>query len=575
MSLLKEMVSYSEDIINKKILACKKHIWSCERFLNDLNKENFDFYFDEYQAQHFIDWFEQFKHRKGVLSGKRINCHPIQKLIFGNVYGWYHRETEIRRFNKAYWQVGRKNAKTQSLAGVGTYELAAFKEYSSEVYVAATKKDQAKILWSEAKYFLSKTKGFEGKFNFSYGIIRHEKSDSEMKALTQEDKKSGDGLNPQCGLIDEYHAHETDDYYEVIESGMMARKQPLMFIITTAGFELENPCFVVEYDYVSRILNPYEDVENDSYYVMINELDYDKNGELIDDIMDDTCYIKANPILASYPEGMRNLKEKAKTANDSPEKLRKFLTKNMNVWVRMAEGQYIDMLEWKKSLVENIEMFNKKVYIGVDLSNTLDITSVSIVHLKIDEDLEDEEKYKNFELEVYSKSFMPEEMLNKKIKMDRVPYDEWAKKGDIILCPGKEVDYIVVREWILNFCSERNLEVEKFCFDKWNASMLASSIRQKTSIDCFDVGQNIATLSEPTKKFRGLLYTGRVKIEENKVLNMAAANCIEKMDHSGNIMLDKSKAKKRIDPMAATINAVSELLKDLHSLLELDMMIIG
>lgn len=584
MPLLNDMVDYSLSIVDKKIVACKKHIWSCQRFLNDLDDENFDFYFDEAKAQRFLNWFEQFKHQKGVLAGQKIKAHPIQKLIFGNIYGWYSKEDDLRRFNKGYWQVARKNAKTQSLAGVGTYELSANGEESSEVYIAATKRDQAKILWKNAMFMLNSVEAFKGKFKFSYNTILHIKTDSEMKALTQEDKKTGDGLNPQCGLVDEYHAHSTDDYYEIIESGMMARSQPLMFIITTAGFELENPCYRIEYDYVSKILNPgLPDVNNNAYYVMINELDMDKNGNLIDDVMDESCYLKANPILASYPQGLKNLKEKAKAANDSTEKLRKFLTKNMNVWVSMGENQYMDMVEWNKSIVDSVELYNKTVYVGLDLSLTIDITSIGFVVVK---ELSNEgaKKYYSqkqidsgrnlFLFEIFSKSFMPEKNLYKKIKTDRVPYDEWIKEGFIIMTPGKEVDYIYMEEWLLNFLEVNELEVEGLCFDKWNSNMFAQSVRNKTGIECIDIGQNFLNLSEPTKKFRAMLYNGRVKIENNKLLNFAVSNAIEKKDSHGNIMLDKEKSRKRIDPIASIINAVVKALADIESQSEFEIIII-
>ena len=128
MSLLQELITYSEDVINGAEVACIKHKWACARFLNDLNKKDFKYVFDEEKAERFLEWMRLFKHTKGVLQGENIEPHIIQKFVFGNIYGWVNKETGLRRFKKAYWQVGRKNAKSQSLGAMGSYESMAFGE---------------------------------------------------------------------------------------------------------------------------------------------------------------------------------------------------------------------------------------------------------------------------------------------------------------------------------------------------------------------------------------------------------------------------------------------------------------
>jgi phage terminase large subunit-like protein len=345
-----DLIQYSQDVTSGKVTACQKHKWACERFLRDLSREGtdeFPFVFSEEKANRFLDWMRLFKHRKGVLKGEHIEPHIIQKFVFGNIYGWIHKDTGYRRFNKAYWQVGRKNAKSQSLSCVRSYEEMAFGEGASEVYCTATKRKQARIVYDETVAMLNGCPELKGKYKIAYGQIVHKKTGSIMEALSKEDGKKGDGYNPQCGIIDEYHAHETSEMYDIIDSGMVARPQPLLMIITTAGFDLSNPCYSVEYKLVSHILDPHNPYENENYFVMINELDKE-DLEKDEGIKNEAVWGKANPIVCSYPEGIDSIRKRLNLALEAPEKMRDFLTKTLNVWVQMREFGYMDLSKWAK-----------------------------------------------------------------------------------------------------------------------------------------------------------------------------------------------------------------------------------
>ncbi|MED4374082.1 terminase large subunit, partial [Bacillus licheniformis] len=374
------MIDYSRDVISGEIVACEKHIWACQRFLNDIKREGtreFPYVFDDEKARRFLYWMTQFKHTKGPLAGENIVPDRIQIFIFGNVYGWIHKDTGYRRFTKVYWQVGRKNAKTQSLACVASYEAMANNEKMSEVYIGATKTEQAQICWKEIKAqiegceLLNKP---EQKYRIAYSTIEHPKTNSTIKALSKDAGKTGDGFNPQCGIIDEYHAHKTSEIYDILESGMGARTQPIMVIITTAGHELNNPAYRVEYDYVSRLLDPNKVETNEQYFVMVNEIDKD------DDIKDERNWIKANPILASHEVGKKYLRDRLEMALAVPEKMRDFLTKNMNVWVNMRDGGYMDMQAWKDCGSDQFpDLSGRECYVGIDLSKRIDLTAVSFI----------------------------------------------------------------------------------------------------------------------------------------------------------------------------------------------------
>lgn len=537
-----ELVEYSNGILNGDIVSNEKHRQACQRFLNDLEKqgtETFPYIFDEGRAERFIDWMKLFKHRKGVLAGQYIDPHIIQKFIFGNIYGWVHKDTGYRRFNKAYWQVGRKNAKSQSLGTVGSYESSAFGEASAEVYCAATKKDQAKIVWDEIDGMIKGNEDLRSKFKVAYGTITHLRSGSIIKPLSKEDRKTGDGYNPQCGIIDEYHAHDTDEMYEIIESGMGARLQPLMMIITTAGFNLTNPCYRVEYKYVSQILDPNNPIENDQYFAMINELDKD------DDIKDENNWIKANPILCSYAGGFDYIRKRLKVALDVPEKMKNFQTKNMNIWVDQKDHGYMMMDRWSKcgqefdlSILENLECSA-----GVDLSAKIDLTSLSF-----------EFKMPDGKYLVLSHSFMPEDTLEVKTKTDKVPYSLWEEQGWITTTPGAVVDYNFIKSYIKKFEKDYKCRVKEICCDPWNASQFMQDMEQEGYV-MVEIRQGIQTLGEATKDFREQVYQKNVIHNNNPVLSWAINNAVTKQDSNENIMLDKSKSTDRIDPIASLINA--------------------
>lgn len=545
--LINELIEYCQAVLADEINACQKHKWACRRFLDDLDRQGtdeFPYVFALEKALHFLNWMKLFRHRKGILQGQRIEPHIIQKFIFGNIYGWLHKETGYRRFNKAYWQVGRKNAKSQSLSCVGSYELMVLGEGTSEVYCAATKTDQAKIVWEETEAMLNACRELKGKYKIAYGRIIHLKSGSVMRALSKEDRKTGDGLNPQCGIIDEYHAHETSEIYDIIDSGMGARPQPLLMIITTAGFDLANPCYTVEYDLVSKILDPDHPYQNENYFVMINELDRDDEGNLIDDIQDETCWVKANPILCSYPEGVDYIRKRLDIALEASEKMRDVMTKNFNVWLNQREHGYMNLAKWAACKAEAMpDLAGCECYVGIDLSSKIDLTSVSF----------------EFVLEggryaVLSHSFMPEETLDNKRKTDKVPYDLWVKQGWITLTDGAVVDYRYIVDHIKRQVEKNGWVVIELCVDPWNATQFNQEMMDD-GFDVVEITQGMRTLAGPTKDFRDQVYLGNVIHDGNPVLTWAMGNAVVRMDHNQNIMLDKEKSRQRIDPAAATMNS--------------------
>jgi phage terminase large subunit-like protein len=418
---------------------------------------------------------------------------------------------------------------------------------SSEVYCAATKRDQAKLVYDETISMLNKSY-FKDMVNTAYGKLFYPETESIMKALSEEDGKTGDGLNPQCGIVDEFHAHETTEIHDIIESGMLAREQPLIAIITTAGLNLKNPCYTIEYALVSKVLNPNIDFDLESYFIMINELDRDEEGKLIDNIQDEACWLKPNPIAASYDVGRDFIAGRVKAALASPEKLTETLTKTFNVWVDAAPNTYLSMEKWKIcGQIEFPDIKKALVFTGVDLSSRLDLTSVSFV-------LPLGDYYA-----VLSHSFMPEESFNAKKLYDKAPYDLWHQQGWITLTPGAEVNYQMVLDYILTQYIQNEWDKGEVCFDRALASWLRHEV-DKAGFVAIDIPQSFTGLSEATKDFKAKAYSGKIYHDNNPVLGWAISNAKMHKGPSENIMLSKAKSRGRIDPIAATLNAYSRAM---------------
>ncbi|KNF06997.1 phage terminase-like protein, large subunit, partial [Gottschalkia purinilytica] len=324
-ALQNTVTQYALDVVNGKIKACKKHIRVCGVFLRDLrlmHKDKFKYYFDIDELYRFYKWSGMFKHTKGVLAGQQIELVPFQLFIIANIFCWKRKDNDRRKIRKVYIQLARKNAKSQLLALICSYECFLSKE-QQEVYIAGWGRDQSTLVYNEVLSQINAVDMLKGKFTDSYGKITHLKSGSIIKPLSKEARKVGDGTNPGVAVLDEFHCHDTSEIYDVLVSGMVARPEPLIVIITTSGFDTSKPCFK-EYEYVSKLLDPNSPVENEEYFAMICELDKE------DDIKDESNWIKSNPIVATYKEGIEFLRSELHQALDYPEKMRNFLTKNMN-----------------------------------------------------------------------------------------------------------------------------------------------------------------------------------------------------------------------------------------------------
>ena len=547
--ILDEIVQYASSCINGQIKSGKKHIWACERLLNDLEKLRYDsdylYYWDDAEAKKIVSWFGYLYHTKGVLAGQPITLNAWQKFRLCQIYGWRRKKDGLRRFKKSYVQVGRKNAKSQEEAGVALYEIASGSVKNGEIYecyTAGVKRDQSRKVFDEAGFMLRKSP-LRSKFKVNRDIIVHKKTGSFIKPLSKDDKKEGDGGNPALFIIDEYHQHPTDEFYSLGAYGANT-KEPLLMIITTAGIDLTFPCYVQEYSYCSKILDPSVDVENDTYFVDICELDPE------DDIGDESNWMKANPVRATYEKGLEQLRENYQEAVGMPEKMPMFMTKCMNIWVQATDNQYMDMKKWKACEVKKIpyDLRGRPVYVGVDISSKIDLTSVSFI-FPIDDPVGVlERKYV-----VKSHSFAPnEEKIKERELKDRVTYLSWYLRGFISVTNTPIVDQKAVMRYIEETCAENGWEIRCICVDPHNASLFMLEMSERGH-DVEEVYQSYKHLDEAVNGFREQTYSGNILYEYNPVLNFAMSNAVTRSSN-GYIIIDKDANKKKIDPVAATLD---------------------
>lgn len=539
MTILDELIKYSNDCIEGKIPSGKKHISACKRFLRDTDEQKY--IWDEEEAQRITRWFTLLRHSKGILAGTPIILTPWQKFIVCQIYAW-KRESGYRRFKKAFIEVGRKNAKTQMQAGCILYEISVVATRNNEIaetFCAGTKREQSKILFSECQNML-KGSPLSPKFKVTRDKIEHIKTSSFLKPLSKQDGKTGDGTNPAALVLDEYHQHPTTEFYDLALGSNS--KEPLLLIITTAGIDLNVPCYTEEYKYCSELLNENIDVENDEYFVDICEADKgDELGEL-------ETWQKANPLRATYKEGIEKIASDYEVAKNVPEKLISFKTKILNIWVQAKEQSYMDMEKWKRCEVKKLqyEIKNREVYVGFDMSAKIDLTSVAFVLPVLDDNTP---KYI-----VFSHSFIPNrEKLMERIMVDKVPYDSWEERGYLTITDTPIVDQEQVMNYVLKTCEENKWIIKQLCFDPANASKLMMDLETK-GYEVTEVYQSHKSLNESTQGFREQVYSENVYYTPNPLLNYAMGNTVIKQNN-GLIKIDKDASKKRIDPVDALLCA--------------------
>lgn len=577
MKIKDQLIEYANQCLNdirvseyEDYISCIKHKWACQRFINDLKKSearnvlanDFPYIWNDDEAQKIVEWFAMLRHSKGVLAGQHINLTPSQKFDLCQLYGWRHVSSGYKRFKKSFKEVARKNAKSQEEAGIALYEISvqATKNCETyEYYTAGVKRDQSKIVFNEANLML-RGSPLRSKFKITRDLITHINSGSYIKALCAEDGRKGDGTNPAGLILDEYHQHQTTEFYDL---GLGSNtKESLLMIITTAGMDLTYPCYTQEYTYCSKILDPNIDVWNDEYYIDIYELDKDDYEE-ITNIANERLWFKANPIRMTFKEGQEKIRGEYLIAKEVPEKMTVFLTKCLNIWVQAKANGYMDMAKWKKCEVEKlpIDTTGMSVYVGFDMSAKIDLTSVAFIipfktgrFKKVLNKAGEEEEKEVIGYIVFTHSFIPNRAkMAERISKDKVTYDAWEREGYLTVTDTEIVDQDAVMRYVIAFCKKMQWHIETLCFDPANASKLMMDL-SSMGYEVEEVFQSHKSLNESTNGFRETVYEGEIYYLYNPLLNFAMSNAVIKTNN-GLIKIDKDATKYKIDPVDATLAA--------------------
>lgn len=531
---------YAEDVRSGKQIACHWVRQAVERYYNDLdNAIEKGWYFDRQAAERNIKFAERLKHIKGKWAGDYITLEPWQCFILWNIFGWMKTSTRSRRFKEAYVEVARKNGKsTLAVSGVALPMEFADKEMGAEVYSVATTRDQARICFDYAQQMV-RTSDLKNYALVTRDAIVFEKLGATYKPLSSEGKTL-DGKHSHCVIVDEYHAHRTDEVVDVMQTSMGARLQGLMFIITTAGLDTSVPCFAYRKT-MCQILDG--SLEADDVFAIIYTLDE------VDEVDDPEMWVKANPCLgASLSRDW--LQEQYDKMKREPNKIANIMTKSFNVWMD-APTVWIPDRQWAeiKSIVPESELAGRPCVLALDLAAVNDYCALCQL-FNIDGRYQFRWRF-----------YIPEEKYRNRAELARenASIEEWVRKGYIQVTPGNVTDYDYIIADIEAMAKENEISV--VAYDPWNSSYVAPKLVER-GLHLEPFTQTISNFATPTKEFERIVGLGIVDHYDNPVARWMLSNVVIRTDVNGNMRPDKQKSSEKIDGIVAAIMALGQHISD-------------
>lgn len=549
------IVEYWEQIMNGLVVSDKiRRTYS--KIINDLTHPD-EFFYSARRANHVIEFAENFcHHSKGKAGGQLVELELWEKSMLATIFGFVD-NSGLRKYQRAVLIIGKKNGKSLLASIVGLYLLVADGEAGAEVYAVATKKDQSKIIWSESKRMVNKSPFLKKKIKTLVSELSTEFNDGTFKPLSS-DSDTLDGLNIHGGLMDEFHQWKNGrPLYDIIADGITAREQPLIFMTSTAGVIRED-IYDDIYDEAKRTINGYGDengYRDERSIFFVYELDNRKEWT------DPDCWEKANPGLGTI-KNKKILEEKVEKAKMNPKQVKNLVCKEFNIPETTSEA-WLTFEQLNNTETFDIDELKPRYFIGgADLSSTTDLTAAKAI-FKVHND---ERLY------VISMYWIAEDLVEKKVKEDRIPYDLWIEQGFVRTCSGNKVHAKYVTKWFEEIKEKYDIYPLYIGYDAWSANYWVEEMQNIFGESVMiPVRQGKKTLSAPMKSLGADLSAHKVVYNNNPVDKWCLANTAYDEDRNGNIQPTKtSKSTRRIDGTAALLDAyvvLSDKSEEYESLL--------
>lgn len=507
---------YMADVLAGRIVVGQLVRRAIERHVHDLargRERGIDF--DRAAAERVLKFFSFLRHSKGEWARKPFALSPWQQCLLWILFGW-KRADGTRRFRLAHVEVARKNGKSTLLSGVLLYLLLGDGEQGAEVYAAATKRDQARIVFEEAKRMAAKSPGIRRRVVALKNNLHVPATESKLEPLCSK-SETLDGLNVSAAAIDELHAHPDRTLFDVIETATGARRQPLIFNITTAGFNQQSIWWELRGDAL-RILDGFDKpggITDDTFFCWICTLDPE------DDWTDPRVWIKANPNLGVSVK-LDDLERKAAKAQRIPSAQNNFRTKHLDE-PRQQAVLWLPLDKWDacQPPAADAELLGKPCFAGLDLSTTRDVTAFVLAF----------PREKGFDLRC--KFWIPLATAEARSRDDRVPYLDWARQGLVTICDGEVIDYAAIRAHIV--AESRLYKIQELAFDPHNATEISQQLAEQDGLTLVEHRQGFISMNAPSKEFERLVVLGLVRHGAHPVLRWMAGNVSVKTDEAGNI----------------------------------------
>ena len=535
-------VMYAVQVVRGEILVCRNVRLACQRFLDQLENKAWAYEFHAKYAQHVLTFIKTLKHTKGPDAGKPLVLQPFQVFIICAIYGFRSKKDLSKRMvSDVIIYVPRKAGKSTLTAAIALYELG-FGEAGSEVYSLATTRDQAGIVFTAATGFID---AMPQDIAALYSTGRHQimksgDAQSMFKALSRDAKKTGDGLNPSCAIIDEAAQIVDRNSIEVLHSGMVARKNPLRVYITTASFTKETK-FYEDMTRMQTMLTG-EATDNPHWFGLLYSLDAG------DDWRDPATWAKANPMhgISVFEDAIA---QRAEEAKHKPAALNEFLCKTLNLYVS-ANSAWIDRAYWdddKCKLPEKREP--EAVFMGFDLAATRDLNAVCTLKRYAENDYEAEFKF-----------FLPQDGYDLIPKHYADIFEVARRSGILHVTEGNVMDDREISDYIIQQAA--TYDIKEIGFDAYNAASLVARLHD-AGLPVKKVGQGMAVLSNPSKHVEKLLLNYNIKHDGNAFLGWQLGNCEVYEDVNGNVKVRKNESDK-----SAKVDGIISLIIAMHCSLD-------